>query len=160
MVIMSSGIFDLNTPKDLLTKLKHDYQLIEEQPNNSYLAFNFFVTAESMLDWIFPGHANKKNREKLRKVEILLQITSHIASGAKHFSSLSAHHKSVNDTNTTKGYFSNYFPKYYFPSDYFGGGVLIVQLDGDAKKEIGDNIVVLDLAKRVLDYWEKSALIN
>ena len=103
---------------------------------DTYLAFNFFVTAEAMLDWIYPGYSNKKHREdEKRKKEVLLQITSHIASGAKHFTHLSNHHNSVKATSKHSQYFSNYFPTDYFPI-YFGQENLIIFLDGDASARI------------------------
>ena len=157
---MVAGVFDLNSPKDLLNKLRHDYQLMEDHPFDSYLAFNFFVTAEAMLDWIYPGQTNNPNRRNLRNSEILLQITSHIASGAKHFSHLSSHHNSLTDTTPTAGYFSNYFPKGYFPPGYFGDGVLLIRLDGDAEMKYGKKITALKLAKEVLEYWDMSNLIK
>ena len=39
------GLFDLNTPQDLLRKLKHDYQRIIQSPTDMFAAFDFFVTA-------------------------------------------------------------------------------------------------------------------
>ena len=39
------GFFALGTPADLLKKLRHDF---------SYAAFDFFVTAEHLLDWKYP----------------------------------------------------------------------------------------------------------
>ena len=157
---MVAGVFDLNSPKDLLNKLRHDYQLMEDHTFDSYLAFNFFVTAEAMLDWLYPGKTNETKRINLKNSEILLQITSHIASGAKHFSNLYSHHNSVKDTTPTAGYFSNYFPKGYFPTGYFGDGVLLIVLDGDAEKIFGKTITALELAKIISAYWETSTLIK
>ena len=56
------GIFELNTSRDLLEKLRFDVRQLENDPTNTYLAFNFFVTAEHMKDWLYPGKANKKAR--------------------------------------------------------------------------------------------------
>jgi len=156
---MKDGIFDLNSPQDLLMKLKHDYQLMEKHPFDTYLAFNFFVSAEAMLDWLYPGKENKKIRESLRYSEVLIQITSHLASGAKHFSNLSSHHDTINDTTRTVGYFNNYFPKGYIPSGYFGNDILLIYLDGDAAIKFGKTITALELAEKVLIYWETSTHI-
>ena len=64
------GVFNLRTPIDLLDKLKYDYAVFEKDKNNPYLAFNFFVTAEHMLDWIYPGYSNKGKRTALRDSEV------------------------------------------------------------------------------------------
>jgi hypothetical protein len=156
---MVAGIFDLKTKHDLLEKLKHDYRLMVERPSDSYLAFNFFVTAEAMLDWIYPGNTNRKNRELIKNNEELLQITSHIASGAKHFTNLSNHHDSVGGTGKASEYFSTYFPTNYFPS-YFGKEDLIIFLDGDASVKLGVSIPAVELAEKILAYWETSTLLK
>ena len=45
--------FDLQTPKDLLRKLKREYDRWKADPLNVDLAWNFFVTAEHLPDWIY-----------------------------------------------------------------------------------------------------------
>lgn len=39
------GFFHLKTPADLLHKLHHDLDVLEAEPEDTYAAFNFFVTA-------------------------------------------------------------------------------------------------------------------
>ena len=90
-----TGFGALKTPRDLLRKMEHDHARMESEPSNEYAAFDFFVTAEHMLDWIHPGRNNKKVRESVRDSEVLLQVTSHIANGAKHFEATDSCHKSV-----------------------------------------------------------------
>jgi len=150
---MNHGAFGLTTPGELLTKMKHDYEKLKAAPFDPYLAFNFFVTAECMLDWLKPGKSNQLIRENLRNSEILLQITSHIASGAKHFSNLSSHHVSVSDMTPSAGYFVGYFPKEAFPIGYFSQGSLVIHLAGDAEKAFGSTINAVQLAEKVLNYW-------
>ena len=77
---MFRGLFDLKTPQDLLLKLRREYSRLEQSPLDQDTAFNFFVTAEHMRDWLHPGYANKDKRKKLRADNILLQICDHIAS--------------------------------------------------------------------------------
>jgi hypothetical protein len=79
------GFFELQTPADLLRKLRADLEDMKRQPRNSYLAFNFFVTAEHMKDWLFPGYENTSKRKALHDSSHVLQICSHVANGAKHF---------------------------------------------------------------------------
>lgn len=148
-----SGVFTLKSSSDLLGKLKFDFKVLNEHRDNPYYAFNFFVTAEHMLDWIYPGYTNKSKRQSERNTEVLLRIYSHLANGAKHFSVEAKHHDSVAGTVRKR------------PSNPFSGPLggpfvlkrgpsgLYVNLDRDAKNELGPSIHVLDLAKRVLDYW-------
>src|SRR5688572_9588972 len=92
------GFATLQTPKDLIAKLRHDLRRMESDPDDVYAAFDFFVTAEHILDWLYPDApdaSQKRKREKARSSTRLLQITSHIASGAKHFVALGKHHSSV-----------------------------------------------------------------
>ena len=62
-----AGIFDLKTPKDLLEKLGRDLERLRAAPNDTDHAFNFFVTAEHMPDWLHPGNKGKRDRERKRQ---------------------------------------------------------------------------------------------
>lgn len=147
------GIFKLNDVSDLLIKLRSEFELLKKEPVNAYTAWNFFVTAEHLLDWLYPGLAGREQRERERKDEVLLQICSHIATGAKHFIPEAKHHQSVADTGST-GYFpTGWFAKNYFPDGY-NPGVLYVRLEGDARGKLGKHISVVELADKVLAYWE------
>ena len=73
---------------------------MEQDPANPYPAFDFFVTAEHLLDWLYPDSvesANVRIRKQRREIEPLLRVTSHLANGAKHFEAMAPHHKSVDD---------------------------------------------------------------
>jgi hypothetical protein len=149
------GIFELKSAADLIKKLRYEYDQLESDPDNPYIAFNFFVTAEHIPDWLFPKKANKDKREQLRNNSLLLQICSHIANGAKHFEVEASHHKSVSGLRRLGGYFpKGYWPKNYFPRGYFPESRLVIQLEGDAKAKFGDSINVLGFASKLLDYWE------
>ncbi len=146
------GFFLLRTANDLLQKLERDFKKLKQHPLDVDLAFNFFVTAEHILDWKYPGRANKSNREKLRNAEVRLQVTSHLASGAKHFDVEAKHHTSVKDTGRV-----GYWPEGYWPRGYWLEGYwpesLIVYLDGNAASLLSSQISVLDLASDVLQFW-------
>jgi hypothetical protein len=149
------GMFGLTTSQDLLAKLRCDYQRLQKHPNNAHVAFDFFVTAEHLLDWLYPGKANKAKREQLRQQEILLQIVSHIASGAKHFDDLARHHQSVGHTGQHGGFWgASFWAPRYFSSRYWGGRRMVVTLSGQAAIALGQTITVLDLATKILNYWE------
>lgn len=95
------GFSTLATPADLLEKLKHDLSRIRQNLTHPYAAFDFFVTAEHLLDWKYPdtgGQWNKDNRTLLRTTTPLLRVVSHLANGAKHFKA--TRHKSVDSVRT------------------------------------------------------------
>ena len=151
------GVFTLTTPADLVRKLRLDYSTLEQDPNNPYLAFNFFVTAEHLLDWIYPGYENKAKREAEREAEVLLQICSHLASGAKHFVAEAKHHTSVSGTVQRVG---NPLQSRLLNSPLLhGGGIpgLCVNLEGKAKDALGSSIQVARLAVLTLKFWENHA---
>src|SRR5262249_8271723 len=134
-----TGVFDLVTAADLREKLRRDLAKFKSEPLNPDAAFNFFVTAEHMLDWVHPKQINKLKREAERKSEILLQVCSHLANGAKHFEVEGSQHDSVSSTGVRGGHFPpNYFP--HFPSAYFGGPTLVVRLKGTAATQLGQTI--------------------
>lgn len=151
------GFFQLVTAADLRSKLRYEYERLQKEPN-PYQAFNFFVTAEHLLDWRYPGDARKPARTAARQGELLLQITSHLANGAKHFEIEAQHHDSVAGTGRVGGHFG----ARSFRANYFAalrtGGFLAVRLDGAAAATYGEWITVLDLAKKVLDYWDSQSL--
>ena len=45
--------FDLRTPEHLLHKLEWEYAQWQGDPLNTYRAWNFFITAEHLPDWIY-----------------------------------------------------------------------------------------------------------
>ena len=84
------GLGELKLPADLVKKLKHDLERLKNSPQDQYAAFDFFITAEHILDWIYPNNWNE--RKKHRSSVPLLRITSHIPNGAKHFEAAKKHH--------------------------------------------------------------------
>src|SRR2546423_882387 len=100
-----SGLFDLLTPADLLAKLRHDLARIESDRLDQYALFDFFVTADHMVDWLYP--TDKPGRERERGNSPLLQLCYHISSGAKHFRATNPAHRSVAGTNLHEGQFSD-----------------------------------------------------
>jgi len=156
---MNHGFFELTTPQQLLGKLEREYQRMKELPLSTDMAFNFFVTAEHMLDWLYPGKENDTARKKARTSDVLLKITSHLANGAKHFKIEAKHHQSVEGTQITGGggmFPASYWGRAYFGAGYFGSPqTLTVSLTEDAISAFGTTILAIDLAEKVLDYWQR-----
>jgi hypothetical protein len=122
-------------------------------PMDSYAAFDFFVTAEHILDWLHPdvpgSTAAKAQREALRRQNRILAITSHIASGAKHFVAQAKHHTAVNDLEQKKGAFDPraFGPRAFSPEAFSMPG-LHIQLDDGAVEH------AYTIAEDVLAYWD------
>ena len=148
------GFFTLTTAKDLFLKLEHDLAEVQRNPSDAYAAFNFFVTAEHLLDWLHPGNANKGTRKARRENEPLLALVSHLANGAKHFD-IRPHHKSLRESGVAfvpapgvhvasrSGHMLGRPP---YP-------ILYVRLDGAAAAKYGKLVDVVKLAEEVYRYW-------
>jgi hypothetical protein len=73
---------------------------------DTYAAFDFFVTADHMLDWILPDYAGQSQaqaRKLRREGNRLLQVASHLGNGAKHFRVTARHHTAVNHADLDDG---------------------------------------------------------
>jgi len=141
------GFAELRIPRDLVQKLEYDFERIRRSPQDQYAAFDFFVTAEHIVDWIHPK--DKKARETIRSSSSLLRITSHLANGVKHFQATAKHHQSV--ANVEK---SRYVEVGYVEDGYFEDP-LIIHLTPDEQKTFGQgSIEVVFLAQQVYEYWK------
>jgi len=147
---------ELLTPKDLLLKLRHDFERLERSASNVYVAFDFFVTADSMVDWVLPDEADacgnrklsrSKERKKMRVENPLLTITTHIANGAKHFTV--TQHDAVDGIEKT-----HYVEPGYVEEGYFEDPVLLYLTPEEQEKSgLGSPIKALDLAKDIVLLW-------
>jgi hypothetical protein len=145
-----TGIFDLRSPQDLLAKLGRELARLEAAPNDVDHAFNFFVTAEHMLDWRFPDPGGRAKRAAWRKREPLLQLVSHIASGAKHFDGLQSQHQSLIDSGL-KHRHPNPMMRRMMPSQ------LCVIAGGEVGQRLGGSrITAVNLAKIVHGFWQSA----
>jgi hypothetical protein len=146
------GFGELQSPRDLLIKLKHDLERMKNAPQDQYAAFDFFVTAEHIVDWLHPSKAERKAREDLRSNTVILRITSHIANGAKHFEATAKHHKSVVGIEKDR-----YVEAEYLDDGYFAEPLLI-GLTEDEATAVGRSIIdAISLARLVLEYWNTGA---
>jgi hypothetical protein len=140
------GFFTLRTPADLFQKLESDFKRLSSCPATSieaqYAAFDFFVCAEHMADWV--KHANGGSLSQLRSYSDGA-LASHIASGAKHFRVDTTRHTQVKDTGVDSGTFDSAI----FDSNIFHTDNLVIEL------EDGKAISVLDVASRVLTHWRQ-----
>lgn len=133
---------DLVTVADLLRKLEHDFQRLKQNPRDTYAAFDFFVTAEHLPDWI--GNVGVKHEIPL------LRVVSHLAAGAKHFMPRDKRHKSVQRVEVQGGCFQSDMVQ----TDAFQVGALVIELQGKEAAHFGMEIGVLELAELVLRHWQ------
>ena len=145
------GFAKICSVSDLFAKLQHDLHRMHSDPLNEYAAFDFFVTAEHLVDWHLPDSPTKnrrKEREAFRSSESLLQLVSHIANGAKHFEATASHHKSVDDLVSNTGGFSPaaFSTKAFSPSAFKFTGLTVKLSDGSSRH-------VFDIAEDVIKFW-------
>lgn len=146
------GFALLQQPTDLVAKLAHNFERIQAHPDDAYAAFDFFVTAEHIVDWLFPdspGINQSSARKTKRESSELLKITSHVANGAKHFQALAKQHNSVSNLKQHRGGFDPraFSPRAFSPAAFKMHGLNIL-LEGDRV------VHVLTLAEDVLRYWQ------
>lgn len=140
------GFADLRCAGDLVEKLKHDLDRIRAQPCDQYAAFDFFVTAEHVVDWLFPD--DRMKRHDLRR-HPLLAVTSHIANGAKHFHTRDGRHGSV----------ANLRALHLIEPGYVEPGYYEIPLRVDLAPEYrgafdgADSVDLTELAEAVLQFW-------
>jgi len=142
------GLFQLSAPADMLKKLRHDFERLKGDHVDAYAAFDFFVTARHIPEWLYPG--DKTKQDAVFSQSVLMRVCRHIADGSKHFEATAKQHDSVADTRLEGGAFQ----AGAFQSDAFDVGNLIVHLTGDAASCLGNSIEVVDLAQQVLTFWE------
>ena len=151
------GFFSKKEPKDLFAKLQKDFDRLKKNHLDEDAALDFFITAESLTDWAIPGRKNKEKQMLHRNSSILLQIVSHVASGAKHFNVEAKHHKSVSETGKAVGGLASFrartFRASLFMPIFQNNEKLTIYLEGEAKDQLGESIEVNVLATKVLEYW-------
>lgn len=147
---MNGGFGELILPNHLLQKLRHDLERMKTSPQDQYAAFDFFVTAEHIIDWTHP--ASKPDREALRLNVSLLRITSHIANGAKHFEVKANRHKSISAITKERVLEVGCVEEGCFEEP------LRIHLTPEEAKALNTAITVdaIFLAKLVLEYWSEN----
>ena len=144
------GFGDLQTVVDLFSKLEHDLGRMKKSPDNTYAAFDYFVTAEHMIDWMYPNEKDSCIRSDLRKNVRMLEIVSHLANRNKHFQATHDRHKSVEEVEEARsGFDPNKLSTRSFDAEAFQFIGLTIKLDD------GTYLHALELAEDVHEYWKK-----
>jgi hypothetical protein len=146
------GFFTLQTPEDLLRKLEREYARLQADPTDVDCAWNFFVTAEHLPDWLSQGTGQLPTGEKLKDFKegcLLTRICSHLANGGKHFAPFPYHdsvsaivHDSVFEPGVYEpGLFEEWLSVHLTPHEVAAFGQATV----DVRK----------LAGEVLAFWQR-----
>jgi len=142
-----NGFFSLRTPKDLLGKLEADFDRLRGANLSSvdaqYAAFDFFVTAEHLPDWLSRAIVGSSLTQHRAYPDGAL--VSHVANGAKHFRVDVTRHTTVRDTRSQPGAFQ----ANAFQASAFDVPRLVIDLEN------GTSIDVIEVAERVVAYWRR-----
>jgi hypothetical protein len=138
---MEDGFFELETAQDLYEKLCWEFKNLKAHPQDMRVAFNFFVTAEHIPDWL---------NSKGLKNQPIPKICSNLANGAKHF------HAGEKHTAVKNAWKDRYVEKGCVEEGYFLDP-LMVEVDQElaAKANLENPIEVQRLAEEVIVYWGK-----
>ena len=159
--------FEMQTPGDLLHKLEREYDRWKADPLSVDLAWNFFVTAEHLPDWIYYQDMRTGGAErpdlldgespydfKMNLARPVLRICSHLANGAKHFHLKNTHLTSVGDTVREM---TGVFEDDVFEDDMFAEELMLrVYLTPPEQTALGRasaDVDALALAAWVLEFW-------
>jgi hypothetical protein len=153
--------FTLQTHRDLLRKLERDYERWEADPLNADLAWNFFVTAEHLPDWIYYQDmpTSGKSRPdlldgktpynfKMDRAHPELRICSHLANGGKHFHLGNTNLTSVAGTRQQAG---------WIEPGWVELPALLVDLSPDEQQALSSpsaSVDALSLAADVVAFWQ------
>jgi hypothetical protein len=149
------GFFEMTTPAHLLHKLERDYEAWKQEPLNIDRAWNFFVTAEHLPDWLARTGSLSLGGLKIttfKQHTPLLRICSHLANGGKHFRPSPKQHTSVASTRHQGGW----VPLGWVPPGWVPLPALIVDLTPDEQQALSSaeaSIKALNLAADVLAFW-------
>lgn len=121
----------LQTPRDLVGKLRRDLQRLRRNPRDADAAFDYFVTADSLVDWLWPGATGKQQREAARSSDPMKTVY-HLASGAKHFRAEHKGHTSVSDVTERRGVFQ----AGAFDPGAFDVGGLVIDLSNGTESDV------------------------
>jgi hypothetical protein len=146
------GVFGLTGHADLFKKLEWEFERLTGEPNNAYLAYNFFVTAWHLLEWKYPDPHGTAARKQIRDQTTELQICEHLAVGAKHFEPTSSKLKSVSESKRRGPWSEGVWAEGVWSEGVWASS-LEISLTGGAQQKYGDSIKAIDLARHVTDYW-------
>ena len=145
---------ELKNVSDYWKKLLWEFDNLKNKPNNVYFAFNFIVTAWHLTDWYFrEKHPNDDDQSLKLKIKNfveenpVVEISEHLANGAKHFEITFKKHKSVKSAVKERYVEEGYWEKGYSEDP------IIVYINEDFKSEFGKSIKLDYYSKKLMEFW-------
>jgi hypothetical protein len=142
----------LQSAADLARNVQRDLKRLQALPGSTDVAYDFFVTAFHVIDWVYP--TSKTERKHLQAEEPLLDIAGHLCNGAKHFE---AKQWNQVDRMSQRG---RYFPPGYFNPNLFAvgyfrsPGLTITLTAAEATRFGATELEALVVAKKICEFWE------
>jgi hypothetical protein len=161
-----NAFFEMKEPLDLLHKLEREHERWKSEPLKIDFAWNFFVTAEHLPDWMGRAHAGPPllggdSIEKFKASRPLLRICSHIANGGKHLVPDPKRHTSVDRTVRER---SGYIEAGYIEDGYYAEELMLrVYLTPDEMAALGRDAADIDalgLADRIMEFYRAWPALN
>jgi hypothetical protein len=151
------GWGELQTAEDLAGKVQRDFKRLQSSPRNVDAAFDFFVTAFHLLDWVHPDTDPnyQTGRMALRTQEPLLDIAGHLCNGAKHFGA--ARWNQVERVSQRGAYWKpGYWSAAWWPLHWWPVPRLTIHLTATEAARLGrSELDVLSTAKKICEFWER-----
>ena len=145
------GFFAIETARDVFGKMERDFARLKASPADSDAAFNFFVTAYHIIDWLARGDEGKL---KVLRQGAIPRICKHLANGAKHLT-LREPHDAIQHADAMPSPFASG----RFASGRFAQGWLAVDLGPSERDELRvARIDAVTLAEKVIEHWRKRVL--
>ena len=150
------GIFGLQAPEDMLAKAHRDYGRLRANPMDQDAAFDFFVTARHVPEWL--ERAGRGAEVQALEQHVQLRIARHIADRAKHFEVTAKHHKQVTGTSVSYGVWPDgFWAKDFWAKGFWAENELVIGLSPDDPETAiyGPRIEVGRLAEETLRVLEQ-----
>jgi len=134
----------LTSIEDYWKKLNWEFEMLKNNSDNIYYAFNFVITAFHLLDWAEPqprGTTNQ-NRQIIKKNIKYLKVCEQLANGAKHFEIDPKRHNSVESMKSEE-----YVEDGYVEEGYTEDPIIITLSEQE-------KISILELANSLMLDWK------
>ncbi len=144
--------YGLQTPRDLLEKLKRDAELLGDEVTSDRF-FNFVITGYSLIDWIKndpAGLAAAKSAAKAMYDDPWIKVCGDLATASKHFI-LTTRKAITAETESLRGWGRGRWGK-----GSWGRGEEDIQLELND----GTTVSCLELAENVVNSWEQFFATN
>ncbi len=150
---MNNGIFGLDRPDQLLKKLEYDFQRLRHDQGQEamlYTAFDFFVTAYSLVEWEKKRHTLMQTEVDALYAPMLIKISGDLANGGKLFQ-LTKPAKTHVTTQAAEPVFSPAFSSSGFQAQW--SAWVNLPADEAAAAGVPERCPIGVLARQVLDHW-------